>query len=75
MVNHYCMVAIHRFTIFIWLYGPSYLQSKKGKLSISGTLGTFLDKLTSDYDGFTDEPIVPQCDLQFVENTFVDDSK
>ena len=42
---------------------------------MSGTLGTFLDKLTSDYDGFTDEPIVPQCDLQFVENTFVDDSK
>ena len=35
----------------------------------------FLDKVTPDIDGFTDEPVVYQCDVQFVENIFVDDSK
>ena len=30
--------------------------------------GAFSDKVTSDFDGFTDEPIV-QCDVQVIENT------
>ena len=37
-------------------------------------LGAFSDKRTSDIDGFTREPVVG-CDLQVVENTFLDDSK
>ena len=35
----------------------------------------FLDKVTPDVYGFTDVPVFHQCDVQFVENTFVDDSK
>ena len=41
---------------------------------IPGNQGAFLDKVTSDIDGFTDELVV-HCDLQVVKNTFVDDSK
>ena len=41
---------------------------------IPGTQGLFSDNVTSDVDGFTDEPVV-QCDTQVVENTFIDDSK
>ena len=40
---------------------------------IPGTQGTF-SKLPQTFDGFTDEPVV-QCDVQVVENTFIDDSK
>ena len=32
-------------------------------------------KVTPDIDGFTDEPVVYQCDVLAVKNTFVDDSK
>ena len=32
-------------------------------------------KVTPDIDGFTDEPVVYQCDALVVKNTFVDDSK
>ena len=45
------------------------------QLIIPRTLGEFLNKVTPDIDGFTDEPVVHQCDVQVVENTFVDDSK
>ena len=41
---------------------------------IPRTLGAFSDKVTLDIDGFTDEPVV-KCDVQVVENTFIDDSK
>ena len=37
--------------------------------------GAFLDNITPDIDGLTDEPVVHQCDVQVVENTFVNDSK
>ena len=33
--------------------------------------GAFLDKFTPDIDGFTDEPVVHQCDVQLVENIFI----
>ena len=39
-----------------------------------GTQGTFSDKVTSDIDAFTDEPVV-RCDVRVVKNTFIDDSK
>ena len=46
------------------------------QLSIPKTQGTFLDKVTPDVDGITDEAVVHQCDVQkIVENTFKDDSK
>ena len=45
------------------------------QLIIPGTQGAFLDKVTPDIDGFTDEPVLHQCDIQVVEYTFVDDSK
>ena len=32
------------------------------------------DKVTPDIDYFTDKPVL-QCDVQDVENTFIDDSK
>ena len=34
----------------------------------------FLDKVASDIDGFTDEPVV-SCDVQVVKNTLTDNSK
>ena len=42
------------------------------QLSIPETQGAFLGKVI--LDGFTNK-IVFQCDIQVVENTFVDDSK
>ena len=39
-----------------------------------GTQGVFSDKVVPDIDGFTGEPVA-QCDVQVVENSFVDDSK
>ena len=51
---------------------------------LPATPGTFSDKFTSGFtnetiqtitnDGFTNEPVV-QCDVQDVENTFVDNFK
>ena len=32
--------------------------------SLPETQGAFLDKVTSDTDGFTDAPVVHQCDVQ-----------
>ena len=55
--------------------GKNEKQYVRLQLSIPGTQGAFLDKFTPDIDGFTDEPVVHQCDVQFVENTFADDSK
>ena len=40
----------------------------------TGTRGAFSDKVTTGINGFTVEPVV-QCDVQVVENTFMDDSK
>ena len=55
------------------------IAEKNGKvrlrLNILGTQGAFLEKVTSDIDGFTDGRVVHQWDVQVVENTFVDDSK
>ena len=39
------------------------------------TQGAFLDNITPDIDGLTDEPVVHQCNVQVVENTSVNDSK
>ena len=39
-------------------------QYVKRQLSIPETQGAFLDKVTSDTDGFTDEPVVHHCDIQ-----------
>ena len=51
-------------------------QYSRLQLSIPKTQGTFLDKVTPDIDGITDEAVVHQCDVQkIVENTFKDDSK
>ena len=54
------------------------ITEKNGKLcqttGIQRNLGTFLDKVTPDIDGFTDEPVV-KCDVQVIENTFMGDSK
>ena len=50
-------------------------QYLRVQLSIPGTRGVFLDKITPDIDGFIDELVVHQCDVRVVENTFVDDSK
>ena len=44
------------------------------QLSIPGIQGKFLDKVTPDIDRFTDKPVI-QCNIQVVENTFVDVSK
>ena len=41
---------------------------------IPGTQGAFPGKVGPDIDDFTDEPEF-QCDVQVVENAFVDDSK
>ena len=55
------------------------ITDKNGKvrlrLYILGTQRAFLEKFTSDIDGFTDGRVVHQWDVQVVENTFVDDSK
>ena len=40
----------------------------------TGTQEAFSDKVTTGINGFTLEPAV-QCDIQVVENTFMDDSK
>ena len=45
------------------------------QLSIPEIQGAFLDKVTPDVDGFTNETVVHQCDVQVVENTFANDSK
>ena len=45
------------------------------QLHIPGTQRAFFNKVTIDIDGFTGELIVHQCDVQVIENTFVDDSK
>ena len=53
------------------------ITDKYGKLCQSRdtrTQGAFSDNFTPDIDGFTDEPVV-QCDVQIVENTFIDHSK
>ena len=64
----------------------SALLRKMKKLTtvLPATPGTFSDKFTSGFtnetiqtitnDGFTNEPVV-QCDVQVVENTFVDNFK
>ena len=43
------------------------INNKNGKLcqttGIPGIQGTISDKITSDIDGFTDEPVV-QCDVE-----------
>ena len=36
--------------------------------------GAFSDKVTTNIDVFIDEAVV-QCDVQVVENIFIDDSK
>ena len=41
---------------------------------VPGTQGAFLDKVSSDIDGFTDELVV-QCDARVGENNLLDDSK
>ena len=46
-------------------------QYVKLQLCKPGKKGPFLDKVTPDIDGFTDEQVVHQCDFQ----DFVDDSK
>ena len=38
-------------------------------LGILGIQGAFLEKVTPDIGGFTDEPVV-QCDVRVVKNTF-----
>ena len=44
------------------------------QLGIGGTQGALSDKVTTDIDGFTDEPVV-QCDVRVVKITFLGDSK
>ena len=44
------------------------------QLSMPGTQEAFWDKVTTDIDGFTDEPVV-QCDIEVIKNIFVDDSR
>lgn len=39
------------------------------QLSIPGTQGATLNKVTPDTDVFTKEQVVHQCDAQIVENT------
>ena len=54
----------------------NYWEKKKKfrlQLSVLGTQGTILETVTPDIDGFTDEPVVHQCDVQLVENNFIDD--
>ena len=53
----------------------NYWEKKKVRLQLSvlGTQGTILEMVTPDIDGFTDEPVVHQCDVQVVENNFIDD--
>ena len=57
------------------------LQRKtKNNLSINHIVGTpglrgpFSDKVSSDIDGFSEEPVV-RCDSPVVKNNFVDDCK
>ena len=53
-------------------------QKKKGYQGIRATEAfeceNISDKVIPAIDVFTDEPVV-QCDVQVVENTFIDDSK
>ena len=50
------------------------MKNYVGLKGYPGTQGAFSDKVNSDINGFTDEPVV-QHDVQVVENTFVDDSR
>ena len=57
------------------------LQRKtKNNVSINHIVGTpglrgpFSDKVSSDIDGFSEEPVV-RCDSPVVKNNFVDDCK
>ena len=50
-------------------------QYVRPQSSIPETKGFFLDNVTPDINGFTDEPVVHQCDFQVVKNIFIDDSK
>ena len=57
------------------------LQRKtKNNVSINHIVGTpglrgpFSDKVSSDIDGFSEEPVV-RCDSLVVKNNFVDDCK
>ena len=43
--------------------------------SIPRTQQTFLEKVTLDINGFTDEQDFHECDVQVVEKFFTDDSK
>ena len=43
--------------------------------SIPRTQQTFLDKVTLDINGFTDEQVFHECDVQVVEKFFTDHSK
>ena len=46
-------------------------QYTKLQLSMPGTKREFIDKVTADihgFNGFTDKPVVHQCDFQVVEN-------
>ena len=42
--------------------------------SIPRTQQTFLDKVTLDINGFTDEQVFHECDVEVVEKFFTDDS-
>ena len=42
--------------------------------SIPRTQQTFLDKVTLDINGFTDEQVFHECDVEVVEKIFTDDS-
>ena len=54
---------------FYWEKWKPMLDSRD-----TGTQGSFSGKVTTGINGFTVEPVV-QCDIQVVENTFMDDSK
>ena len=41
----------------------------------TGTQEGFLDKVIPDIDGFADEPVAHQCDVQVVQNTLTDDAR
>ena len=56
-------------------YWKSEKQYVRLQLSIPGSQGAFLDKINFGTDGFTDEPVFYQCDVQVIKSSFVDDSK
>ena len=49
-------------------------KNEKIRIGIPGTQGAFSDKVTPGINDFIDEPVV-QCDVQVVENAFMNDSK